>query len=103
MTPESKVKAKVKAVLKAYGVYYCMPLGTVWGKSGVPDIIACPNGHFLGIETKAGRGKCTKLQEIEHSKIHSSGGTVLVIRETNIDTVAQVLEEMGCTKLETTS
>ncbi len=27
-TPEAKVKAKIKAILKAHGAYYAMPIGT---------------------------------------------------------------------------
>ena len=50
MTPESKVKQMVKEVLKEYNVYYVMPLGQQYGKSGVPDFICCMNGYFFSIE-----------------------------------------------------
>ncbi len=38
-TPEAKVKAKIKAILKAHNVYYAMPIGTGYGNSGVPDFL----------------------------------------------------------------
>ena len=61
MTPEGKVKAKVKAVLDKRGVYYFMPRGTAFGRAGVPDIICCINGRFLAIECKANGNKPSAL------------------------------------------
>lgn len=99
MTPEGKVKEKVKALLKQYGVYYTMPLGQVYGKAGVPDILCCYYGHFFGIETKAGKNTCTALQKLEHEKIRAAGGDVLVIRETNLneleDYVSNIAKHCG--------
>lgn len=85
VTPESKVKKRVKEILKKHGVYYCMPMGTVWGKAGVPDIIACANGQFVGIECKAGGNKCTKLQELEQESIRTAGGCAIVVDEKSLD------------------
>ena len=42
MTPEAKVKAKIKALLKQYNVYYAMPIGTGYGNAGVPDLLLDP-------------------------------------------------------------
>lgn len=81
MTPEGKVKAAVKKVLEAQGVWYFMPTTGGYGRSGVPDIICCVNGFFLAIECKAGRGETTALQDRELGKICSAGGAALVIWE----------------------
>lgn len=85
MTPEGRVKEQVKRLLKKYGVYYFMPLGQSFGRAGVPDFVCCFDGHFFGVETKAGKGKCTALQKVEHDLIRQAGGIVLVIRETNLN------------------
>ena len=53
-TPEKRVKTKVEAVLKNEGAYYFFPATHGYGRSGVPDIIACVNGCFLASECKAG-------------------------------------------------
>jgi len=58
-----------------------------YGKSGVPDIIGCHEGKFVGIECKAGKNKPTPLQEKNLSDIKISGGISLVINEDNIDDV----------------
>ena len=83
-TPEAKVKAKIKAILKAHNVYYAMPIGTGYGSSGVPDFLCCVNGTFLAIEAKAGKGTTTALQEKNLKQIRESGGLTAVIYETNI-------------------
>jgi Holliday junction resolvase len=61
-TPEGKVKDAVVKVLKDEGVYYFFPMTHGMGRSGVPDIIACVDGRFVGIECKADGGRPTELQ-----------------------------------------
>ena len=94
-TPEKKVKDKIVAVLKDEGVYYFFPATHGYGRSGVPDIIACVNGHFLAIECKAGGGKLTALQvrEIEH--IRRCGGVAVVANEGNWDMVRPLVRELS--------
>lgn len=96
MTPEGKVKAQVKAVLKKYRVWYFMPVSAGYGKHGVPDFICCVHnggmfGAFLAIECKAEGGKITALQAIQHIGITAAAGIVLVINEHNINTLEQHL------------
>ena len=54
LTPEKKVKNKVVKLLKEYAAYYFFPATYGFGRSGVPDIIVCYRGHFIGVECKAG-------------------------------------------------
>jgi pantoate kinase len=84
-TPEAKVKAKIRAILKEHNIYYAMPIGTGYGNSGVPDFLCCMNGKFLAIEAKAGKGKTTALQEKNLQQIKESNGLAFVINEDNID------------------
>ena len=95
-TPEAKVKAKIKAILKAHGAYYAMPIGTGLGNSGVPDFLACHAGRFLGIEAKAGKGKTTALQEKNLRQIREAGGVAMVINETNIAELEEWLTTNKC-------
>ena len=53
MTPEGKVKAKVSKLLKAYGVYYFMPVQTGFGAAGLDYHCVFPGGKAFFIETKA--------------------------------------------------
>lgn len=91
-TPEAKVKAKIKDLLKKYGVYYAMPIGTGYGNSGVPDFLCCAGGHFLAIEAKANGGKPTALQLKNLKQINDGGGTAVVIDETNLTMLEAILK-----------
>lgn len=91
ITPEGRVKAKVKALLNKYSVYYFMPATGGYGRSGIPDFICCVkgiktgHGHFVSIECKAGNNKPTALQEREMQRIQQQGGVSLVINEYMLD------------------
>ena len=72
-TPEAKVKKKVTQHLKTLGAYYFYPVTGGFGRSGVPDIVACYKGLFFGIECKAGKGKLTALQQKNLDDIKAAG------------------------------
>lgn len=93
LTPERKVKNKVVALLKAHSVYYFFPATYGLGRSGVPDVVCCVRGRFLGIECKAGANKPTPLQLRELAAIQEAGGISLVINENNIDVLEALLNE----------
>jgi Holliday junction resolvase len=80
-TPEAKVKKKVVALLQKYGMYYFYPVTGGYGASGVPDIVACWQGRFIGIECKAGSNKPTALQMKNLRDIQQAGGCALVVNE----------------------
>jgi hypothetical protein len=91
MTPEAKVKKQVKAILDGLDVYHFSPMQNGMGRAGIPDIIACHGGRFMGIECKAGNNKPTALQERELNRILNAGGEANVIYEENIE---QLREEL---------
>jgi pantoate kinase len=93
-TPESKVKAKIKAIFKEHNVYYAMPIGTGYGNSGVPDFLCCVNGNFLAIEAKAGKGTTTALQDKNLRDIKMAGGTAAVIAEEQLEYLEQLIQLM---------
>ncbi len=85
MANEKKVKEKVKKILKKLDCYYCMPATGGYGASGVPDLLACYRGRFIGIECKSGGNRPTALQEKHLNNISDAKGQSLVIDESNID------------------
>lgn len=93
MTPEGKVKAQVKALLKAYNVWYCMPMGHLYGKAGVPDFLCCVKGKFVAIETKSANGRLSHLQCLNRDLIQLSGGECLTIYPTDIDELKRKLTQ----------
>lgn len=86
-TPEAKVKAKIKAILKEHDIYYAMPIGTGYGNSGVPDFLCCVRGKFVGIEAKTRGNKPTALQDKNMRDIEASGGITFVVNEDTLDSL----------------
>lgn len=94
VTPEKKVKDKIVAILKDEGVYYFFPATHGFGRSGVPDIICCVGGKFLGIEVKAGKNKPTLLQVRELERIRIAGGVAIVANDENWDMVRELIRSL---------
>ena len=78
---ERDIVAKIKAYLKTVpNCFFWKEHGGQYGTAGIPDIIACIDGHFFGFEVKAEKGKPTALQEAAIRKILKAGGTAAVVR-----------------------
>lgn len=94
MTPEAKVKKQVKKILDGFGCYHFYAFTGGYGRSGVPDIIACYKGHFIGIECKANGGKTTALQDLNITQIRKNQGLAIVVNEGNMDELVKLLEDL---------
>ena len=93
-TPESKVKKQVKKILDDLGAYHFSPMMDGYGRSGVPDIIACYKGKFIGIECKAGDKKPTLLQLRNIEDIKRNQGLAIVVNEGNIESLLALVKEI---------
>lgn len=93
-SPEGKVKDAVTKLLRELEVYYFFPATHGFGRSGVPDIVACVRGHFVGIECKAAKNKPTALQEREMQAIKDAGGTALVVNSADVTELSSVLQRV---------
>lgn len=80
MTPEGKVKEKVKKVLKAHGAYYHMPVQNGMGAPSL-DFIGCYKGKYFGVETKAENKQPTPRQKLTIAAIEAAGGKTFVVNE----------------------
>ena len=87
MTPEAAVKKKIHAALKAQGAYAVNYIGGLHANNGTPDILACLDGRFIGIEAKAGSNKPTELQLHNLRRINRGYVVDLVINENNLELV----------------
>lgn len=95
MTPEAKVKKKIRTVLEKCGAYYAMPVTGGYGASGVPDFLICIKGRFVAVEAKAGTNKPTALQVSNMKRIEDAGGLSIVINEHNVDQLETILRGMS--------
>lgn len=91
-TPEKKVKDKVVKILKDVGAYYFYPVASGYGSVGIPDLVACIDGKFIGIECKAGKGKPTALQEKNLADICKTGGVAILVNEHGLSVLETFLK-----------
>lgn len=75
---ENKVKESVQEFLDSLGAYHFKVHGSVYMRAGIPDIICCYKGRFIGIETKDGDNKTSALQEAHGRKIKRCNGIFIV-------------------------
>lgn len=80
MTPEGKVKDKVKKLLKKYGTYQHWP---VLNGMGAPtlDCVGCKEGKYFAIETKAGNKQPTLRQAITMRDMRAAGAAVFLVND----------------------
>lgn len=71
---EKAFENKIKEWLKEHKCYNVKFFANGYTKRGVPDILTCVNGWFIGIEVKADAGKPSELQLYNIKKIRESGG-----------------------------
>lgn len=80
MTPESKIKRAISAVLRNYGsdVYYHMSVPTGYGRSTLDYLGSCC-GLAFAIEAKAPGERPTARQRAVIDDLEASGAAVFVI------------------------
>lgn len=73
------------------GMYHFPAFSGGYGRSGVPDDIACYQGCFVAVEYKANGGKPTALQLKNMDDIRKSGGIALLVDETNVHQLEELI------------
>jgi hypothetical protein len=96
MTPEGKVKARLRKLAKRLlGIYRCAVITSGMGTAGTPDELWCVNGRFIGVEVKAAENKRpTKLQTLRLREILIAGGLSFVVHKDNIEAFERFIEAM---------
>lgn len=100
MAAEKNFENKIKGFLKDHGCWFLKYWGgAAYTKSGIPDILACCNGKFLGIEVKAKNGKPSELQLYNLKKIDEAGGFAILLYPDDFETFKTMIEliRSGCT------
>lgn len=89
---EKSIENQIKKYLRSIDAYYFKHHGNQFSQVGVPDIIACYKGRFIGIEVKNETGKTTPLQDINLKMINKCGGIGIVAR--SVDDVRSVIDKI---------
>lgn len=78
---ESNIVTAIKKYLKTVeGCFFWKEHGGMYGTAGIPDLILCYKGKFIGLEVKTDEGKPTALQEATIRKIRACGGVAEIVR-----------------------
>ena len=100
MASEKTFENRVKKFLKDSRCYFIK----YWGggeftKAGVPDILCCCNGYFIGIEVKAPKGKPSPLQIHNLKKIDESGGLGVLLYPKDFEIFKKMVQELNESKI----
>lgn len=84
MAAEKNFENKVKKFLEEKNCWFLKYWsGAAYTKSGIPDLLVCCNGFFLGVEIKAPKGKPSPLQIHNLKQIHEAGGLAILLYPDN--------------------
>lgn len=71
---ESKLQKRIQNYLTSIGAYEFKVHGEIFMRAGIPDIICCYKGRFIGIEAKEPGNYPSELQLAHGRKIVKAGG-----------------------------
>ena len=91
MAGEKNFENRLKRWLDSEGVWHVKFFANRNTRSGVPDILACAAGGFVGIEVKGPKGKPSPLQLYHIDKIWESGGIGVVVWPEDFDRLKELV------------
>ena len=89
---EKNIENRIKSYLKSKGAYYFKHHGNQFSQVGVPDIIVCYKGRFIGIEVKNESGKTSPLQDVNLKMINDAGGIGIIAR--CVEDVSKIIDNI---------
>lgn len=104
MASEKVFENKIKDHLKYKRAWFIK----YWGggqftKVGVPDILVCLKGHFIGIEVKAEAGRPTPIQLANLNDIERAGGYAILLYPDMLETFKVFVDALTCNDIERTN
>lgn len=96
MASEKNFEQKIKRFLDEEGAWYVKFFANSYTRSGVPDILACVNGYFVGIEVKAQNGHATALQIHNCTEIRISGGFSFILYPSGFEEFKRFIKKLKC-------
>jgi Holliday junction resolvase len=98
---ERDIVTAIRKYLASLGsdVFFWKEHGSVYGTNGVPDIICCYKGRFLGLECKLPGGRLTELQKRAIEQINRAGG--FACRMESVEDVKRVIARVDLERSDT--
>ena len=94
MAQEKTFENKIKRMLESNGAYFVKFFANSYTKKGVPDVLACVNGYFVGIEVKAQNGHASELQIHNIEQIRNAGGFAFVVYPSGFQELCKIVTNL---------
>ena len=85
MAKEKNFERRIKEWIRKQGGFVVKYHGDAFSTSGVPDLLACVDGRFVGVEVKADDGTPSELQIWTVRQIRKAGGIAVVLYPSAFD------------------
>lgn len=91
MAEEKRFENRIKDFLKEHSWYLKYWAGGGYTKSGIPDLLICNKGRFIGCEIKASRGRPSDLQIRTLHEIGKNGGIPVLLYPKDFDKFKELI------------
>lgn len=88
---ESSIQKQIIAYLKKNKIFF-IRFQAQTNINGIPDIICCYKGLFIGLELKQEKGRATELQKKKLDAINNAGGIGVIVR--SVEEVDRLFKEI---------
>lgn len=76
--PEARLQRAIQDELKRVGAFVFKVHGSEYMMAGLPDIVGCYRGIFIGVEVKMSGNEASKIQLRRLQEIERAGGVTCV-------------------------
>ena len=92
---EKDLVKKISDYLKTENdLFFWKEHGGQFGTAGIPDLIVCYKGRFIGLECKVGKNTATALQQQTIRQILKAGGYAVVVKSVGeVKAIIQAFEK----------
>jgi hypothetical protein len=95
MAAEKNFENRVKKYLEEKHCWFLKYWGgAAYTKSGIPDLLVCCCGVFIGVELKAPNGKPSDLQLYNLRKISAAGGLACLLYPKDFELFKRMIEQI---------
>lgn len=91
MADEKAFETKVKTYLASKKIWTLKTWGGGFQRSGVPDLLVCCRGRFIGLELKADGGVASPLQLKNLIDVYNSGGIAGLLYPNDIGQIYELI------------
>ena len=92
MAAEKNFEKRLKNYIEKNNGWYVKFFANAYTKSGIPDLLCCINGRFLGIEVKQESGKPSQLQEFHLQEINKINGVGILVYPSGFDEIKKIID-----------